>query len=142
MGCLRRCLRRQRWRWWTCWTSRSRRSRHHSSSLLRPAARSSCARHLRPRQALRQILLQLDRQSAAASLRAQPPFLLPVIILVAVQMLRGVSLDGILAQCSTTRPFICENKGFQRQLVELEGKLVPPAPRVAGGTSFPSSSTS
>ena len=55
---------------------------------------------------------------------------------VAVQMLRGVSLDGILAQCSTTRPFICENKGFQRQLVELEGKLVPPAPRGAQAHRF------
>ena len=55
---------------------------------------------------------------------------------VAVQMLRGVSLDGILAQCSTTRPFIVENKGFQRQLVELEGKLVPPAPRGAQAHRF------
>ena len=42
---------------------------------------------------------------------------------VAVLMLFGHSLDAILECCSRSRPFILENVGFQRQLVELEAML-------------------
>lgn len=42
---------------------------------------------------------------------------------VAVMMLWGYALDDIIAACAVTRPFILENKGFQRQLVELEAIL-------------------
>ncbi|CAE7854271.1 DSPTP1 [Symbiodinium microadriaticum] len=39
---------------------------------------------------------------------------------VAVQILQGKKLEEILTVCSKCRPFILENVGFQRQLVELE----------------------
>ena len=42
---------------------------------------------------------------------------------IAVLMLFGHPLDAILQCCSKTRPFILENVGFQRQLVELEFML-------------------
>ena len=38
-------------------------------------------------------------------------------------MLYGEPLDTMLECCSKTRPFILENQGFQRQLVELEAML-------------------
>ena len=42
---------------------------------------------------------------------------------IAVMMLYGQKLDSILEGCAQTRPFILENVGFQRQLVELEAIL-------------------
>eukprot|EP00928_Gymnodinium_smaydae_P039020 TRINITY_DN26760_c1_g2_i1.p1 TRINITY_DN26760_c1_g2~~TRINITY_DN26760_c1_g2_i1.p1 ORF type:complete len:768 (+),score=106.40 TRINITY_DN26760_c1_g2_i1:142-2445(+) len=39
---------------------------------------------------------------------------------VAVLMLRGHSLASVLDVCSKRRPFILENVGFQRQLIEME----------------------
>ena len=39
---------------------------------------------------------------------------------VAVQLLRGVPLLRALAACAKARPFVLENVGFQRQLVELD----------------------
>jgi protein-tyrosine phosphatase len=39
---------------------------------------------------------------------------------VAVQVLGGVSLQRVLEACATARPFVVENVGFQRQLIELE----------------------
>lgn len=42
---------------------------------------------------------------------------------VAVLMLFGHKLETILQSLSQTRPFVLENKGFQRQLVELEAML-------------------
>jgi len=42
---------------------------------------------------------------------------------IAVMMLFGHSLDDMLEELSKTRPFILENVGFQRQLVELEAIL-------------------
>ena len=42
---------------------------------------------------------------------------------IAVMMLFGHSLDDMLEDLSQTRPFILENVGFQKQLVELESIL-------------------
>ena len=39
---------------------------------------------------------------------------------VAVQLLHGTSLEEVLQICHRTRPFMLENVGFQRQLIELE----------------------
>ena len=39
---------------------------------------------------------------------------------IAVQVARGQSLQRVLSGCASSRPFILENLGFQRQLVELE----------------------
>jgi hypothetical protein len=39
---------------------------------------------------------------------------------VAVQLLDGLPLEHVLRLCSRSRPWILENVGFQRQLVELE----------------------
>ncbi|KAL9184331.1 hypothetical protein ACHAXT_002417 [Thalassiosira profunda] len=38
----------------------------------------------------------------------------------ATMMLHGKSLEEVLIQCAKQRPFVLENVGFQRQLVELE----------------------
>jgi len=43
---------------------------------------------------------------------------------VAVLLFAGASLDEILHACAEERPFVLENEGFQRQLVELEALLV------------------
>lgn len=42
---------------------------------------------------------------------------------VATLMLHGKPLEEILAHCSKQRPFVLENVGFQRQIVELEAIL-------------------
>ena len=42
---------------------------------------------------------------------------------IAVQLLRGLSLQSILSTCALARPFILENVGFQSQLVELAAAL-------------------
>lgn len=39
---------------------------------------------------------------------------------VAVLVSRGATLRRVLRTCSQSRPFVLENTGFQRQLVELE----------------------
>ncbi len=39
---------------------------------------------------------------------------------VATLMLHGMSLENVLQYCAQQRPFVLENLGFQRQLVELE----------------------
>lgn len=41
----------------------------------------------------------------------------------AVLMLHGKSLEDLLRSCSEQRPFVLENEGFQKQLVELEKLL-------------------
>lgn len=41
----------------------------------------------------------------------------------AVLMLHGHSVDDLLISCSEQRPFVLENEGFQKQLVELEKLL-------------------
>ena len=38
----------------------------------------------------------------------------------ATLMLHGMSLENVLKYCAQQRPFVLENLGFQRQLVELE----------------------
>lgn len=42
---------------------------------------------------------------------------------VAVQVARGQSLEQILGLCSKSRPFMLENVGFQKQLVQLESMV-------------------
>ena len=42
---------------------------------------------------------------------------------VAVQMCCGAPLQRVLEVCAKTRPFVVENEGFQRQLVELEAMM-------------------
>ena len=42
---------------------------------------------------------------------------------IAVLLLYGHSLETVLQNCSQTRPWILENVGFQKQLVELEAML-------------------
>ena len=42
---------------------------------------------------------------------------------VAVQVCCGAPLQRVLEVCATTRPFVVENVGFQRQLVELEAMM-------------------
>ena len=42
---------------------------------------------------------------------------------VAVQVCSGVPLQRVLEVCAETRPFVVENVGFQRQLVELEAMM-------------------
>ena len=42
---------------------------------------------------------------------------------VAVQVAAGIPLDDVLRVCSKSRPFILENVGFQKQLIELEAKV-------------------
>ena len=56
---------------------------------------------------------------------------------VAVQLLAGHSLRFVLTACSASRPFILENPGFQRQLVELEAAVHAAAVHAAaeGGDS-------
>jgi protein-tyrosine phosphatase len=44
----------------------------------------------------------------------------------AVMMLYGHSLEACLQSCTKDRPFVLENVGFQRQLVELEAILASP----------------
>ncbi len=39
---------------------------------------------------------------------------------IATMLLHGMSLEYILGHCATQRPFVLENVGFQRQIVELE----------------------
>eukprot|EP00980_Cylindrotheca_fusiformis_P009794 scaffold2156_cov115-Cylindrotheca_fusiformis.AAC.19 len=62
----------------------------------------------------------------------------------AVLMLYGHSMDELLVSCSKQRPFVLENKGFQRQLVELE-KLLTTTKMIDGvythGTVLPRSKT-
>lgn len=36
--------------------------------------------------------------------------------------MRGSSLEHVLRRCCLTRPFVLENTGFQRQLIELEAR--------------------
>ena len=47
---------------------------------------------------------------------------------VAVELLSGRSLEGVLRACARERPFILENIGFQRQIIELEARLRSGAP--------------
>ena len=42
---------------------------------------------------------------------------------VAVMLLHGKSLEDVLCHCANQRPFVLENVGFQRQLVELEALI-------------------
>jgi protein-tyrosine phosphatase len=50
---------------------------------------------------------------------------------IAVQVLNGVSLESAFEVCAKTRPFVVENCGFQRQLVELEAMHSQRRPRRA-----------
>mmetsp|Transcript_83958 Transcript_83958/g.175618 ORF Transcript_83958/g.175618 Transcript_83958/m.175618 type:complete len:807 (-) Transcript_83958:264-2684(-) len=43
---------------------------------------------------------------------------------VAVCVLGGMSLQKVLLTCAKSRPFILENEGFQRQLIELESMVL------------------
>lgn len=45
----------------------------------------------------------------------------------AVLLLSGTALEEVLERCSLCRPFVLENAGFQRQLVELEAVASPKA---------------
>ena len=50
----------------------------------------------------------------------------------ATMMIHGMPLEGILGHCARQRPFVLENVGFQRQLVELEA-IVDSLTRGGGG---------
>eukprot|EP00930_Biecheleria_cincta_P047550 TRINITY_DN32985_c0_g1_i1.p1 TRINITY_DN32985_c0_g1~~TRINITY_DN32985_c0_g1_i1.p1 ORF type:complete len:779 (-),score=133.68 TRINITY_DN32985_c0_g1_i1:288-2624(-) len=50
---------------------------------------------------------------------------------VAVLLLQQEPLEKILAACAESRPFVLENKGFQRQLVELEALVCRAAGQAA-----------
>ena len=56
---------------------------------------------------------------------------------VAVQVAAGKSLEGVLGVCAKARPFIIENRGFQRQLVELEALLRRDRPTLPSGGERP-----
>ena len=45
------------------------------------------------------------------------------VLAMATMLIHGVSLETILRKCAKQRPFVLENVGFQRQLVELEAIL-------------------
>ena len=47
---------------------------------------------------------------------------------VAVQVCSGAPLQQVLEVCAKTRPFVVENVGFQRQLVELEAMMTRAEP--------------
>eukprot|EP00592_Proboscia_alata_P017137 CAMPEP_0194393786 /NCGR_PEP_ID=MMETSP0174-20130528/123489_1 /TAXON_ID=216777 /ORGANISM="Proboscia alata, Strain PI-D3" /LENGTH=896 /DNA_ID=CAMNT_0039189505 /DNA_START=210 /DNA_END=2901 /DNA_ORIENTATION=+ len=53
------------------------------------------------------------------------------VLSIAVMMLDGHRLDDILESCAKLRPFVLENVGFQRQIVELEGMLAHEAKQKA-----------
>jgi len=52
----------------------------------------------------------------------------------ATMLIHGMSLEGILGHCARQRPFVLENVGFQRQLVELEA-IVDSLTRGGGGAT-------
>jgi hypothetical protein len=54
------------------------------------------------------------------------------VLAVATLLMHGKSLEGILRHCARQRPFVLENVGFQRQLVELEA-IIESLTRGRGG---------
>jgi hypothetical protein len=79
-----------------------------SSSLFADVRRSNCARRSEGRPAGCVMFFCVAGQNRSAALAA------------ATMLIHGKSLEGILRHCAKQRPFVLENVGFQRQLVELE----------------------
>ena len=88
-----------------------------------------CSKHLEASNALFAEVRRRNGEAAASQGDSRGQFVMffcvagqnrSAVLAIATMLIHGMSLESILKHCARQRPFVLENVGFQRQLVELE----------------------